>query len=96
MGIYELTNHTYSMWNIRTSNSEIDQITNQLTIASSIGYRFTIQGCKLCIIFQGSGNSLVIGDIGFGEKVKSIFSLGKIVSIREWDNLKPKKITESA
>ena len=39
--IHELTNHTHSMRNIQTSNSEIDQTTNQLTIASSIRYRFT-------------------------------------------------------
>ena len=73
----------------------IDQITNQLTIGSSIGYRFTIQECKLCIVFQGNGNSLVIGDTSFGEKIRSIFSLGKIVSIKRCGNLKPKKIAES-
>ena len=95
-GIHELTNHTNSMWNIRMSNSEIDQTTNQLTIVSSIRYWFTIQGFELCIVFQGSGNSLFVGDIGFGEKIKSIFSLGKIVAIRRWGNLKPKKIAESA
>ena len=80
--IHELINHTHNMRNIRTSNSEIDQTTNQLMIASSIGYRFTIQGCELCIVFQGSGNSLVVGDTCFGEKIRSIFSLGEIVSIR--------------
>ena len=93
--IYELTNHTHGMWNIRTSNSEIDQTTNQLIIASSIRYRFTIQGCDLCIVFQGSGNSLIVDDSNF-KKIWSIFSLGKIVSIRGWGNLKPKKIVKSA
>ena len=78
------------------SNSEIDQTTNQLTIASSIGYRLTIQGCELCIVFQWSGNSLVVDDIGFREKIRSIFNLGNIVSIRGLGNLKPKKIVESA
>ena len=73
----------------------IDQTTNQLTIVSSIRYRFTIQECKLCNIFQGSGNNLVIGDTSFGEKIRSIFSLGKIVSIKRCGNLKPKKIAES-
>ena len=94
--IHELTNHTYGMWNIQTSNSEIDQITNQLTIMSSIEYRFTIQGCELCIVFQESGNNLVVGDTDFREKIRSIFSLGKIISIKGWGNLKPKKIAESA
>jgi len=65
-------------------------------IASSIGYRFTIQRCEFCIVFQGNGNSLVVSDIGFGEKIRSIFRLGKILSIRGRGNLKPKKIAESA
>ena len=95
-GIQEITNHTYSMWNIWTSNSEIDQSANQLTIASSIEYRFTIQGCELYIVFQGSQNGLVVNDTGFREKIKSIFSLGKIISIKGWDKLKPKKIAKSA
>ena len=95
-GVHELTNHTHGMWNIRVSDSEINQTTNQLTITSSIWYRFTIQGRELGILFQGSGNSFVVCDIGVKEKVRSIFSLGKIVSIRGWGNLKPKKIVESA
>ena len=81
-GIHELTNHTHDMRNIQMSNSEIDQTINQLTIASSIRYRFTIQGCELYIVIEGSGNSLVVGDTGFGEKIRSIFSLGEKVSIR--------------
>ena len=95
-GIHELTNHTHGMWNIQTSNSEIDQTTNQLMIASGIRYRFTIQGCEFYIVFQGSENSLVVGDTDFGENIRSILRLGKIVSIRGWSNLKPKEIAESA
>ena len=57
---------------------------------------FTNQGHELGIEFQGSGNSLVLCDTSLEEKIKSIFSLGKIVSIGGWDNLKPKKIAESA
>ena len=72
--------NTHDMWNIWTSDNEIDQTSNQLTITSSILYRFIIQGCELGIVFQGSGNNLVVCDTSFGEKIRCIFSFGKIVS----------------
>jgi hypothetical protein len=73
----KLTQNMYRIWNIRSSDTKVNNTSYNVTITSRILKRLTITGCKVNIDLHGSLSSPVISKRSLIEKILDILLLRK-------------------
>lgn len=81
-GSHKLVNKMHCIGSVWSSDSEINQTPNELSITSGIRKELPISRMKFDVGLQRTISYLTICETSTGEKIISILGLGQIVAIR--------------
>jgi hypothetical protein len=92
----KLTQNMYRVWNIRSSDTKVNNTPYNMMITSRILKRFTIIGHKVNIVLHGSLSSPVISKRSTIKKILNILLLRQKEPLRRGEDLNTKKVSQRA